>query len=79
MPSSQRRLEFVDGDSDHQVIPDDPAAHSTFIEKGETAEHLSFGEVPSVAQFSADAVREVFVVRHENRGVRYRESAICLP
>jgi hypothetical protein len=29
------RVEFVDGDSDHQVIPDDPAAHPTLTEKGE--------------------------------------------
>jgi hypothetical protein len=46
----QNGLEFVDWDSDHQIVPDDPAAHSTVTEKGEAAEHLSFGELGAVAQ-----------------------------
>jgi hypothetical protein len=62
--SSGRLVEFADRDSDHQIIPNNPAAHSTFIEKGETSEHFTFGEVLSVAQLSANALRETFVVGH---------------
>jgi hypothetical protein len=67
VPSLQRRVEFVDRQSDHQVIPDDAAAHPTLTEKGEAAEHLSLGEARPVDQRSADAVCESFVVRHEGR------------
>jgi hypothetical protein len=63
----QHSITFGEGDPHYQVIPDDAAAHSTLTEKGEAAEHLSFGEVPSIIQHSADAFRELFVVRHENR------------
>lgn len=69
--SSQHRIEFVHGDSDHHVTPDDAAAHSTLAENGETAEHLSFDEVRPIAQRSADAVREPFVVCHGNRCLSY--------
>jgi len=58
-------------DSDHQVIPHNAAAHSPLIEKGQTAEHLSFCEVLPIGQRSADAVCEPFVVRHENRCLSY--------
>jgi hypothetical protein len=63
----QRRVEFVDRQSHHQVIPDDAAAHPTLTEKGETTEHLSLSEAPPIAQRAADAVCESFVVRHEVR------------
>ena len=72
MSPPQHSIAFVEGDPHHQVIPDDAAAHSTLTEKGEAAEHLSFGEVPSITQHSADAVRELFVVRHENRAASLR-------
>jgi hypothetical protein len=63
--STQHCVEFVEGDSHHQITPDDAAAHSTLTEKGETAEHISFTDVPPIAHHSTDAVRELFVVRHE--------------
>jgi hypothetical protein len=78
VPSSRYSVEFVDGDSDHQVIRDDAAAHSTLIEKGETTEHLSLGEICPIGQRSADAIREVFVVRHQDWDLTYKASDVCL-
>jgi hypothetical protein len=67
---SQCRVEFLERNSDHQVTPDDPTAHARLTQKGEAAKHLSFSDVPPIAQDSADAVRELFVVRHRNRRIR---------
>jgi hypothetical protein len=74
MTSSQHRVEFVEGYSDHQVIPDDAATHSTLIQEGETTEHLSFGDVDPTAEDAADAVREPFFVGHANRLSQATES-----
>jgi hypothetical protein len=65
--SPQDGVTFVDRDSHHQIASHDAAAHSVLTEKGQTTEHLPFGEIPPIAQRSADAVREMFVVRHEIR------------
>jgi hypothetical protein len=67
---SHSRIEFVDGDSHHQVVPDDPAAHAPLSEKGETAEHFPFVEALSIAEFSPNSVCEPFVVRHVFIGPR---------
>lgn len=69
--SSQHRVEVVERDSHHEVIADDAAAHSALTEKGETAEHLAFADVPPATQRLAKAIRESLVVRHENRDVSY--------
>jgi hypothetical protein len=67
MPPPHDGVEFVVGDSHHQVIPHDAAAHSTLAEKRETAEHLAFGHVFSTAQRLAKTIRELLVVRHADR------------
>lgn len=60
-------LEFVMGDSQHQVIPHDAAAHSPVAEKRQTAEHLPFDEVVPAFQGLANAIREPLVVCHDVR------------
>jgi hypothetical protein len=60
----QRRIEFVHGYSDHQIIPDDSAAHSPATEKRETPKHFPFREALPPVEYSSDAVGELFVVRH---------------
>jgi hypothetical protein len=63
--SSQRFVEFADGDPDIRSFPTIPQ-HIRPSQKGEPPEHFAFGEVLSVAQLSADALCEMFVVGHRS-------------
>jgi hypothetical protein len=65
MSPAHDRLEFVVGDSHHQIIPHDAAAHPALAEKRQAAEHLLFGDVVPAVKDPANAIREPLVVRHD--------------
>ncbi len=51
-------IEFVVGDSHHQIAPNDSAAHPTAVQEGEAAEHLAFGDVVPSAERLANPIRK---------------------
>src|SRR3989475_7360605 len=64
VPPAHDGIEFVVGDSYHQIAPNDSAAHPTAVQEGEAAGHLAFGDVAPRAEHLANAIRERRVVRH---------------
>jgi hypothetical protein len=59
-------IEFVVGDSHHQIASNDAAAHPTEIEESEATEHLAFRDVVPGAERLANPIRELLVVRHRS-------------
>src|SRR5713101_4836241 len=64
VPPAHDGIEFVVGDSYHQIASNDAAAHPTAVQEGEAAEHLAFGDVVPSAERLANPIRERLVVRH---------------
>ena len=75
MSAAKNRLELVVGDSHHQIVPHDPAAHPPLAEKCQTAEHSSFGDVVPALEDPADPIREPLVVRHDVRSLPFKSIA----
>ena len=64
MSPAHHGIEFVVGDSYHQIASNDSAAHPPKLEKREAAEHLAFADVAPGAECLANPIRELLVVRH---------------
>jgi hypothetical protein len=65
---AQDVIEFIVWNPDHQVVPNDAAAHPAADEEREATEHPALSDALPGAERASNAIRKLLVVCHDNLG-----------